>query len=86
MQFNVNCTFRCLYQDALERRVWAMEMSIQSMVSEFNPCQHMEVEGEKKDDDDKTDGLSDQVVNTRVFIKIKMGYTSSSAWSTLCMW
>ena len=26
------------------------------------------------------------MVNTRVFIKIKMGYTSSSAWSTLCMW
>ena len=42
--------------------------------------------GGKKDGDDKTDGLSDQVVNTRVFIKIKMGYTSSSAWSTLCMW
>ena len=49
-------------------------------------CQHMEVERRKKDDGDKTDGLSDQVVNTRVFIKIKMGLTSSSAWSSLCMW
>lgn len=46
----------------------------------------MEVERRKKDDGDKTDGLSDQVVNTRVFIKIKMGLTSSSAWSSLCMW
>ena len=32
----------------------------------------MEVDGGKKDDDDKTYGLSDQVVNTRVFIKIKI--------------
>ena len=144
VQFNVNCSFRCFYQDVLERRLWAMAMSIQSMVSEFNPCpqnmtalqnnswppggregeeerlwpeankpltltlwrwrkgrrkamtrlwwstsqgcQHMEVERRKKDDGDKTDGLSDQVVNTRVFIKIKMGLTSSSAWSSLCMW
>ena len=46
----------------------------------------MEVERRKKDDGDKTDGLSDQVVNTRVFIKIKMGLTSSSAWLSLCMW
>ena len=57
-----------------------------SLWSTSQGCQHMEVEGGKKDDDDKTYGLSDQVVNTRVFIKIKMGYTSSSAWSTLCMW
>ena len=38
VQINANCAFRCFYQDVLERRLWALEMSMSSMVSEFNPC------------------------------------------------